>query len=75
MKSRNTVSNTVTQMISNQWTHTFSMLLSVSLKTTFDRQSMFQRRGNHILKGATFTEKNMLSIVPHAMIENYFRWH
>ena len=33
------------------------MLVSVSSRTTFERQSMFQRRENHVLKGATIKER------------------
>ena len=36
------------------------MLVSVYLKSTFERLSMFQCRGNHVLKGATIKVKNML---------------
>ena len=35
------------------------MLVSISSKSIFERESMFQRRGHHILKGTTIKGKNM----------------
>ena len=67
--------------LSNKWTNTNSMLVSVSSKTTFERQSMFQRSENDVLKGATIKGKNMLPIgsiffplkVATRRIENIFK--
>ena len=39
-----------------------SMLYLDHQKSTFEQKSMFQRRGNHHLKGATIKGKNMLPI-------------
>ena len=40
-------------------------------KKTFERKSMFQRRGNHFFKGAATKGKNMLPL----RIENNFNGH
>ena len=48
--------------IKNKWTHIQSMLVYYRQKPTFELWSFFQRRRNHILKGATIKGKNMLPI-------------
>ena len=68
--------------ISNKWTYTLSMLVSVSVSIN-QLLSIFQCGGNHILKGATFKGKNMLPIgsiffplrVAPMWIENDFKGH
>ena len=36
-----------------------SMLVCILSKPTFEQWIMFQGRGNHVLKGATFNRKHM----------------
>ena len=50
------------QFRSKKWTHTFSMLVSISSINNFGTVA-FVCRGNRVLKGATFKKgKNMLPI-------------
>ena len=66
-------------------THLLSMLVSVSSKINFwtVEYIMFQRRGDHVLKGAYIKGKNMFPIgsiffplkIAHMKIENNFTGH
>ena len=58
MKPLNILSAEFSYTTSNKWTHIHSMLVSVSINQFLT----FPPWGNHVLKGATIKEKNMLPI-------------
>ena len=46
--------------VRNKLIYTLSLLMSASSKSIFEPESVFQQRGNHVLKGTTYKGKNKL---------------